>query len=333
MRRIAILLALLALPALASTNATCWNRDIERMDFYTNPPSRGDNTFFSFTVSGTANVTMLYPGTLSMRDLPISLFELRTAVTTPFDTTVLKGSGRGCSNSFLNSLEYFMPTAVDAPNATSVCPSCTGPYVPTRAYPEPEFSYAGGGGLNDCFEASTYAGTVTNPGWAWGYKQWAATTSNNGKVSCPSAGSPPTGAGTPTAICTAAAGADATALADCEVCLGVNTLVGFTPKGYWINYNKTDTDTSAGAFVAKGNWLNFFPPKWAMLRLAYKRLVNGPLLNPLREGIGTQNGAAGWFRLQKMLPQSCSGQGRPNQRIGSVDGVTYTNSSNPLAEM
>src|SRR5438046_8416293 len=96
----------IALPA-AAQNATCWNRDIERMDFYTNPPSRGDNTFFSFTVSGTVNVTMLYPGTFSMRDLPISLYELRTAVTTPFSGT--KGQGYGCSNSFLNGLEYFMP--------------------------------------------------------------------------------------------------------------------------------------------------------------------------------------------------------------------------------
>src|SRR5438552_5524838 len=113
MRRIAILLALFALPSLAATNETCWNRDLERMDFYTNPPSRGDNTFFSFNVSGTANVTMLYPGTYSMRDLPVSLYELRTGVATPFDTTIVVGTGRGCSNSLLNSLEYFMPTQVD----------------------------------------------------------------------------------------------------------------------------------------------------------------------------------------------------------------------------
>jgi len=56
-------------------------------------------------------------------------------------------------------------------------------------------------------------------------------------------------------------------------------------------------------------------------------------LNSLREGIGTQNGAQGWFRTQKMLPQSCTGQGRPNQRIASVDNVTYTNAANPVAEM
>src|SRR5438477_35448 len=193
LKRLLIVSCLLPAAAWAATDDVCWNRDLERMDFYTNPPSRGDNTFFSFTVSGTANVTMIYPSTSSMKQLPISQYELRTQ---GLDLSIAKGTGLGCSNAFLNN-----------------------------------------------------------------------------------------------------------------------------------------ADTSPSSMVVKGNWLNFFPPKWAMLRLAYKRLVNGPLLNPLREGIGTQNGAAGWFRLQKMLPQSCSGQGRPNQRIGSVDGVTYTNSSNPLAEM
>src|SRR5207237_10263954 len=126
---------------------------------------------------------------------------------------------------------------------------------------------------------------------------------------------------------------NATDYTDCQLCVRT--------KGYWINYLKLNqTDTTAGAFVAKGNWLNYYPPKWAILRLAYKRLVNGPLLNPLREGIGTNctstntnynSGQSdmgpcsdeGYFRLQKMLPQSCSGSGRPNQRIGSVDQVQY----------
>ncbi|TMA17881.1 MAG: hypothetical protein E6J88_20105, partial [Deltaproteobacteria bacterium] len=332
-----------ALPA-AAQNATCWNRDLERMDFFTNPPSRGDNTFFSFTVSGTANVTMLYPGTLSMRELPVSLYELRTGVTTPFDAAVSKGSGYGCSNSFLNTLEYFMPTTVDAPAAN---PAFSGPYSQTKSYPEPELTYAGGGGLNDCFIPADYNGTN---GWAWGYKQWSATTSNNGKVNCPNSNSPPTGAADPTTACANAAGLDLVALADCKLCLGITTLAGFTPKGYWINYKKSNTDTSASAFLARGNWLDFFPPKWALLRLAYKRLVNGPLLNPLREGIVTNctstntnynSGQSdmgpcsdqGYFRLQKMLPQSCSGSGRPNQRIGSVDQVQYKSTSNPIAEM
>src|SRR6267378_956852 len=71
-----ILSAALALPASATDNL-CWNRDTERMDFYTNPPTRGDNNFFSFTVSGTANVTMIYPATASMKAFPLSLYELR----------------------------------------------------------------------------------------------------------------------------------------------------------------------------------------------------------------------------------------------------------------
>ena len=80
-----ILCAALALPASAATDNVCWNRDTERMDFYTNPPTRGDNSFFSFTVSGTANVTMIYPSTATMRALPISLYEPRSSAATAYD--------------------------------------------------------------------------------------------------------------------------------------------------------------------------------------------------------------------------------------------------------
>ena len=41
----------------------------------------------------------------------------------------------------------------------------------------------------------------------------------------------------------------------------------------------------------------------------------------------------GFFRLQKMLPQSCQGQGAPNGRIHSVDGVQYKSITNPISEM
>jgi len=329
----------LALPAAAADNA-CWNRDLERMDFYTNPPSRGDNTFFSFTVSGTANVTMIYPGTQSMRGLPISLYELRTAVTHPFDScgggilcAIPKGSGYGCTNSYLNGLSYFITDTITPPAAQTVC---VGPYNYNLQYPEPELTYSGGGGLADSFElgagsstcgSPSYNNTKTNNqnssntgGLAWLYAQWP---SNDSGTSPTFTG---TNSGSIDAACGTAVGATSgTDYTDCELCVRT--------KGYWLNYNKSNTDVTPSAMVAKGNWLNFFPPKWAILRLAYKRLVNGPLLNPLREGIGTQNGSAGWFRLQKMLPQSCSGAGRPNQRIASVDPVTYNNTTNPLAEM
>src|SRR6266404_445336 len=311
--------AALALPASATDNL-CWNRDTERMDFYTNPPTRGDNNFFSFTVSGTANVTMIYPGSASMKALPISLYELRDPSVAGI-TAVNPPSGLGCQNQFLNNMNYFMPTTADPPAASA---SLSGDYDPFKRYPEPETSYSGGGGLADNFEANSYTcsssscPTDNTGGNAWRYTLWP--NNDNG-----------TKDGAQGSIDNACAAATTGAIylpndyMDCQLCVRT--------RGYWINYKLAQTDTSSSAMVVKGNWLNFFPPKWASLRLAYKRLVNGPLLNSLREGIGTQNGAAGFYRTQKMLPQSCTGQGRPNQRISSVDGVTYNSTANPLAEM
>src|SRR5438309_1006214 len=177
-----ILSGLLALPASGATDSLCWNRDTERMDFYTNPPSRGDNNFFSFTVSGTANVTMIYPNTLSMRQLPISLYELR-ALSAP---NPLGSVGtRGCSNSILNNLDYFMPSVADPPVPAA---SCLGKYSYLTSYPEPDQSYAGGGGTAAGFESgaatngtcpliansSSYNTNKTdkNGGLAWLFTQW-----------------------------------------------------------------------------------------------------------------------------------------------------------------
>src|SRR5512141_3225810 len=134
MRRIAtlsVVLAALALPAQAATDNACWNRDTERMDFYTNPPTRGDNNFFSFTVSGTANVTMIYPATASMKALPISLYELRDPGVAGVSAVVAPG-GQGCQNAFLNNLDYFMPSTVEPPAASA---AYTGSYDKTKRYP------------------------------------------------------------------------------------------------------------------------------------------------------------------------------------------------------
>src|SRR3954469_3255177 len=150
--------AALALPAAAADNA-CWNRDLERLDTYGNPPSRGDNSFFTFTVSGTANVTMLYPGTKSMRAFPPSLYEIWQAgnlVPTP-----AKGSGFGCVNRKMNGsngLTYFMSSTAAAPAAST---SLNLPaYDPTVRYPDPETTYSGGGGVADHFESASYSCTA-----------------------------------------------------------------------------------------------------------------------------------------------------------------------------
>jgi type IV pilus assembly protein PilY1 len=323
MNRISALLIVsttLALPVAAATDNVCWNRDTERLDFFTNPPTRGDNNFFSFTVSGTANVTMIYPGSASMKQLPVSLYELKDPTVSGTPTVaVLAPNGQGCQNSFLNNLDYFMPTTVDPPAASA---SYSGSYDFRKRYPEPETTYAGGGGLALNFEKAAYVDTRTGStppaqdgGNAYRYLLWPANSTGT-----------PESIDTACTTATTGTGYVANDTDDCRLCVRT--------KGYWINYKITDhADNSPSAMVVKGNWLNYYPPKWAILRLAYKRLVNGPLLNSLREGIGTQNDAQGWYRTQKMLPQSCTGQGRPNQRIGSVDMVTYTSTANPLAEM
>ena len=114
--------------------------------------------------------------------------------------------------------------------------------------------------------------------------------------------------------------------AACLVCL--NT------RGYWLNPTVADNDVTPAAAVFTTSWLRFHPVKWVLLSLAYKRLVNGPLLLPLREAVLGQSSDVGATLLQKMLPQSCSGQGRPlNQKIGAIDNVTYTSTAYPLAEM
>ncbi|MGQ0503846.1 MAG: pilus assembly protein, partial [Myxococcaceae bacterium] len=95
-----------------------------------------------------------------------------------------------------------------------------------------------------------------------------------------------------------------------------------------------NNDVSPAAAVFTTNWLRFHPPKWTLLSLAYKRLVNGPLLSVLREAVVATNGTTGGQVVQKMLPQSCNGTGRPlNQKQGAIDALTYTSPAKPLAEM
>src|SRR2546425_8240958 len=112
--RLLFLCSALALPAAAATNNMCWNRDTERMDFYTDPPTRGDNNFFSFTVSGTANVTMIYPSTASMKSLPVSLYELRESAVQGAQTLAAPPR-QGCQNAHLHHLDYFIPSNAQPP--------------------------------------------------------------------------------------------------------------------------------------------------------------------------------------------------------------------------
>src|SRR5438445_7610473 len=106
------LVALLALcaPAAAVAQATSyWHRNVERMDYLTNPPERGDNNFFTTVVAQTGNVTLLYPAKFSLREFTHRLYWYRQVAQGGVVPT-------GCTNDFLNNkIKYFMPTDVNKP--------------------------------------------------------------------------------------------------------------------------------------------------------------------------------------------------------------------------
>jgi len=282
-------------PPAGNANA-CWNRDLERIDYLANPPEHGDNTFFTTVVAQTGNVTLLYPAKQSLREFAQRLYRIRVD---------LGGSGpTGCTNAYLNNRQYFMRTTVTPPAGAA---TLQGSYKPGTTYPDPDTTYSGGGGVNAGFAAAS----------AYEYQQW-----------------PANDAGTPQAPANACAAA-LNAVGQNDHGIKLNTCIAcLNNSGYWLNPYIADNNTNPEAAIFMGNWLNFNPPKWELLHLAYKRLVNGPLLSSLREAVVAMNGATGGTVVQKMLPQSCQGQGRPlNQKLGAIDGLAYTSTANPLAEM
>ena len=210
----------------------------------------------------------------------------------------------GCGNNFLNSLTYFM-TATEAPGLQGV-------YNNASIYPDPEPAYTK--------LVTTSDGISSNSYYLSG--QWP---NGPGGVS--------TARATPSVACQAATGSIASA--DYLAC--VSCLSG--SAGYWLNPSVSDSSSAAGAAVFKGNYLRFYPPKWVLLKLAYKRLLNSSLLATVREGVLTFNGATGGTVVQKLLPQSCNGQGAQNgqgilkQKLAALDGTLYNTSANPLSEM
>ena len=219
-----------------------------------------------------------------------------------------------CDNTYLNGLAYFMPTNVNAPAGQA---AMQGIFDPTKNYPDPETTYAGGGGVSNNFANASF----------YMYGNWPVGSNPAGtaQTSDAACGALKDAAGLPLS------GGD---LQDCLKCTGGTGTSLKKQQGYYLNPYAKDNDVSTNAGVFAGKWLNFHPPKWSLLRLAYKRLVNGPLLSVLREAVVAQNGATGGQVVQKMLPQSCQGQGRPlNQKLGAVDALVYTSAANPIAEM
>lgn len=284
--------------AWAGGDVASWNRDLERLDQYMTPPLGGDNNFFTSAATGAGqpNVVLAYPAGNSLRE-----FTRRMAY--------IRSFGTGCANTYLNDLDYYMPKTIDAPGNADpywAAPRL-GKYDPMAPYPQ-SMTYTSSGQSDGLNPANAYLyGVWPSPG--------QAAPAGGGKVAqCAAAG----------------AGAAMTAgNADCVACLD--------SKGYWlapISVAKPAEYTGLDVGVFMGNWLRFHPPKWTLLSLAYKRLVNGPLLRSLREGVFGQFGTTGAREIQPMLPQDCHGKGRPlTQKLAAIDVLSYTSTARPLAEM
>ncbi len=303
-----VFLALLVASPVASAavDSSSWNRNLQRMDYYTNPPQGGDAQFF--TVQAQSGVIVLiYPTKASMLGFPLALYEMR------------KNSGTdeaNCSNNYLNALTYQLPA-----QNTAYSSLAGKPYSPTATYPNPEEAYA----------ASDYPvsdGLVTGLSGYYRYRNWVpeqSGTNESALTACTNA------------VTATAGGADA--IAACQTCL--------SNSGYWLNPAALPSNTTPNAAVFSTNWLRFYPPKWEILKLAYKRMVAGPALAHYREGVMVAGGAVsgdgtdgkGGYVIQKLLPQSCQGQGAKNgsgilqARLQAVEGLSYTSTAYPLAEM
>ena len=304
--------------ARAGTDNSCVNRDLERMDYYTNPPQGGDNSFFTTVVAGSGNVSLLYPATYSLRGFVFGNYEVRTSLGGVTPT--------GCTNSLYNGLAtipsvngttsnvigltYFMTNQVAPPTGAL---GLQGVYSPATSYPDPLATYTSSGGTTGFVNTSAYQ-----------YLGWPAPNDTKITSTTPAYLT----AQTPANACLNALGPGGTVdqQAACVSCL--------TTNGYWLNPAVAPGDQTYSAGVFMGNFLHFYPPKWVLLKLAYKRLVNGPLLSSLREAVVAQNGAVGGQTVQMMLPQDCSGVGRPlDQKLKAIDGLSYYSTANPLAEM
>jgi len=283
----------LALAQSSSPAQACWNRDVERIDYLQNPPEGGDNEFFTGVSDTSGNTNVTLVWPSHATLVDFTQRLYRIRVDLGGATPT------GCSNDYLNNLGYFLSTGVNPPAGPQ---ALQGTYDPTRTYPDPGPTYSGGNGLSDGLRS----------GYAYRYRNWPAASASGGTSE------------TYATACSNAGGAAQAAA--CLACL--NT------RGYWLNPAAPSNDVTPSAAVFTTNWLRFHPVKWVLLSLAYKRLVNGPLLLPLREAVLGQANDKGTTLLQKMLPQSCAGQGRPlNQKISAIDGVAYTSTAYPLAEM
>ena len=297
-RLLSIGLLLGAASALAQSSPApqaCWARDVERMDFLQNPPEGGDNAFFTGVSDTSGNTNVTLVWPAHAALMDFTQRLYRIRVD-------MGGTApTGCSNAYLNGLPYFMPTGRESSRRPERAP---GDVRPDQDLPRP------GSDVRRRQRPERRAQHAARP---------------TGTATGPPVDPPAGTAETYVTACLNAGGAAQQAA--CLACL--NT------RGYWLNPTVADNDVTPAAAVFTTNWLRFHPVKWVLLSLAYKRLVNGPLLLPAARGGAGQSSDVGATLVQKMLPQSCSGQGRPLEPEDRRDrrGQPTPARAYPLAEM
>src|SRR5258708_21772369 len=115
------------------------------MVYLANTADHVDNHFFTRVVRQTANGTLLYPAKKSLMEFPQRLYRIRKDLG--------GASPTACTNTYLSGLTYFMPSTVLPPAGAS---NLQGTYVSTTTYPDPDTTYAGGGGVSDDFTSTSY---------------------------------------------------------------------------------------------------------------------------------------------------------------------------------
>jgi type IV pilus assembly protein PilY1 len=286
----------------SGNDASCCLTASNALSAYLNPPVGEDNSFFTSAGGGDATIAFVLMNRRRMLEFPLNMYEIRIQGSadgqSPDDATAT-----GCSNRYLNSLAYFYPRAA----------ALVGPYQAGRTYPAPEHAYKAPGvntnSLTDLFAPARYYKFLT----------WTSNGAQN-----PSS--------TPATACAGLAGLSATQRTECVTCLGT--------RGYYLNptlSTAADTGrslvTNQDAGVFSGNWLNFHPPRYIMLRLALKRLIGDPRISRFRISVVTNDGAQG-ARIADTFRPSCNGNGTPtNSFTSGIDSINFDGTANPLGEV
>lgn len=314
----------------ALDDAACCLQSTSRLDSLMNPVAGGDERFFTGK-GARPNLAFFFPRPRRMLHFPYSLREIRTpGLITPTNngkptyvgsTMTAAQAAEGCGNSFLNGLEYFHPNPVSV--------NLAGAYSPTNVYPAPEWAYAAslaqtangipGQNVQYNIGGTRYRGTLFRPDSYYNFRDWSSRCENDGvckpkdiDLACADGG---------------AGGAGTLTHGACKACL--------TTKGYWLNPTVEawkNQDTS-GTFA--GNWLNFYPPKFLMMRLAVKTVVRGASVDSMRIAVFTNEGGNGACEAEALHPP-CTNLAAPDKNhVGNTitDLSFHISDENPIAEM